>query len=79
MFEAIIYFAGPMSTWGGKPAELEIIARLPSRFRILARARAVAIHSRLNMGRCGWFINDEQGQAIEHVRATAPTTTGASA
>lgn len=73
MHEAVVYFAGPATTWARKPQEIEYIARFTTRSAFMARVRAVSCHARLNKDRCGWFIRKD-GTVIAHVPAIAPTT-----
>ncbi|HEY1723955.1 MAG TPA: hypothetical protein VGF89_00925 [Steroidobacteraceae bacterium] len=54
MYEALVYFDGPLSRWSGKPDEREIIWRCERRVRAFAigaaRARARSLTG------CGWIV-----------------------
>lgn len=76
MFEAVVYFAGPMTTWAGKPQPLEFLARFPSRSKLLACIRAISLYRQLDAERCGWALYQDD-VLVENVAATRPTTTGA--
>ena len=67
VIEAVVYFAGPLSVWGNRPAEAEFIARFPSRWVWLAHSRALTVYRRLNCGRCGYFVARD-GEMILHVQ-----------
>lgn len=54
MYEAIIYFLGPLSKWGGKPDEREIIWRRRHRFKFWAMVDA---RSRCRvLDKCLWAV-----------------------
>lgn len=71
MFEAVIFFAGPLSTWSGRPHPREILARRTSRWRWLAEAKARSVLAQVDGGRCGLVILRD-GEIIEHVPARDP-------
>jgi dsDNA-binding SOS-regulon protein len=68
MYETIVYFAGPLSVWSGKPHPREIIARRSSRWQWLALVRAQAVLAAVDSGRCG-FVVTRNGEVIHHERA----------
>lgn len=72
MPESVVYFAGPLTLWGKKPAEDEFIARFQSRWRALALARAQALYKRMDPARVGWFMTDGD-TVLVHVRPTGTT------
>jgi len=71
MYEAVIFYAGPLSTWQGKPHPREILARRTSRWRWLAVAKAHSVLASVNSGRCG-FVIMRGDELLEHVPASDP-------
>lgn len=68
MYSAVVYFAGPLSLWGGKPHPRETLAHRSSRWRWLALAKAQAVLASVDAGRCG-FVLMKDGQVIHHEHA----------
>ena len=71
MYSVVVYFAGPLSAWSGKPHPREIIARRRAPWRWLALARAQALVSQLDAGRCG-FVVTRGDDIVESVAARDP-------
>lgn len=55
MFEAVVYFLGPLSSWAGRVDDREVIWRGRSRFLSLAVGRARALVRRLE--HCQWQVS----------------------
>ena len=56
MYEGIVYFAGPKSRWSGKIDSGEVLARIFSPWRWLARIQMLNIHGSLRADRCGYAL-----------------------
>lgn len=64
-FEVVIFFAGPLSLWSGKPHPREVIARRSSRWRWHALALAQSVLAHVDSGRCGYVVMLD-GKVIHH-------------
>jgi hypothetical protein len=69
-YDAVVYFAGPLTKWRKKVAEEEIIARKQSPYRFLARAFARGTHGSLDPKKCGYVLLQD-GNILEHVEPVA--------
>jgi hypothetical protein len=55
-YEVLVYLAGPLSLWSGKPHAREIIARRSSSWRWLAIALGKSVLNAADSGRCGFVV-----------------------
>lgn len=71
MFEGIIYFRGPRTSWSGKVDEGEVIGRVSSHFKWFTRWLTRSAYAHLDPERCGYLVR-EGAVTIEHVQARSP-------
>lgn len=63
MFEALVYFDGPLSRWAHKPDRArEVIWSCRSRFFSIAAGRAKARAK--GLAHCLWCVLDERGELV---------------
>lgn len=63
MFEALVYFDGPLSRWGRKPERArEVIWSCRSRFLAVATGRAKA--RARGLAHCLWCVLDARGEMV---------------
>jgi hypothetical protein len=56
MFEVLLFYSGPLSSWSGKPHPREILATRRSRWKWLAIAKGASLLKMLDSGRCGFVV-----------------------